>query len=198
MATNKIPRIKEKLNIVDENNNIIGEDTRYNIHKKGLLHREVNVWIYNLKGEVLFQKRALSKDTFPGLLDASAGGHVELNKTYEETAIKELKEETGILTNISKLKPIKRIHNKSYDQSTGMINNTLKKVYAYEYNGNIKNLKLEKGKSLGFEFWPLEKIFNISEKDKQKFIPFIISGRYIEIFRKIRELIKKEKIKRKE
>lgn len=35
-----------KLNIVDEDGNIIGEETRENIHKQGLLHREIHVWFY--------------------------------------------------------------------------------------------------------------------------------------------------------
>jgi len=41
---------QEKLNIVDESDNIIGEDTRGHIHQKGLLHREIHVWIYNNEG----------------------------------------------------------------------------------------------------------------------------------------------------
>lgn len=35
-----------KLNIVDESANIIGEETRENIHNQGLLHREIHVWFY--------------------------------------------------------------------------------------------------------------------------------------------------------
>ncbi len=65
---------QEKLNIVDENDNIIGEDTRKNIHKNGLLHREIWVWIYNKNLDVLFQKRSSNKDTFPNKLDASVLG----------------------------------------------------------------------------------------------------------------------------
>ena len=66
-----------KLNIVDENDQIIGEDTRENIHRKGLLHREIHVWFYTPKSEIVFQHRAKNKDTFPDLLDATVGGHVE-------------------------------------------------------------------------------------------------------------------------
>ena len=70
----KMKEHKEKLNIIDENDNIVGEDSRENIHKKGLLHREIWVWIYNDKLEILFQRRAPDKDTFPNKLDASVGG----------------------------------------------------------------------------------------------------------------------------
>ncbi len=37
----------EILNIVNENDEVVGEDTRENIHKKGLLHREINVFVIN-------------------------------------------------------------------------------------------------------------------------------------------------------
>jgi hypothetical protein len=43
---------EEKLNIVDENDKVIGEDTRNNIHKKGLLHREIHVWVFDSNGGV--------------------------------------------------------------------------------------------------------------------------------------------------
>ena len=85
-----------KLNIIDENGNITGEETRENIHKQGLLHREIHVWFYTPKGEILFQHRAKDKDTYPDLLDATVGGHVEIGADYESAALQELEEETGI------------------------------------------------------------------------------------------------------
>lgn len=45
---------KEMLNIIDENGKIIGKDTRENIHQKGLLHREINVYFYTPNGEIIF------------------------------------------------------------------------------------------------------------------------------------------------
>jgi len=50
-------------------------------------------------------------------------------------------------------------------------------------------LKVEKGKAIGFELWPLEKIFNISDEDKKRFIPSIFEKQNLEIFAKIKELI---------
>lgn len=49
----------ELLDIVDENNNLIGKAEERNIvHEKGLWHRHVGAWIMNEKGEILFQKSA--------------------------------------------------------------------------------------------------------------------------------------------
>ena len=53
----------EYLDILDENGNKTGEkDTRENIHKLGLLHSEVAVFIYTNLGEILLQKRPPRKD----------------------------------------------------------------------------------------------------------------------------------------
>jgi len=65
---------ERRLNIVDEEGNIVGEETRENIHKNGLLHREIHVWLYTPNREIIFQHRAKDKDTYPDLLDASVGG----------------------------------------------------------------------------------------------------------------------------
>ena len=119
------------LNVVDEAGNIIGQDTRENIHKKGLLHREVHVWFYTPKGEIVFQLRGKNKDTFPDLLDASVGGHVELGSDYVDTALKETLEETGIGASKNELHLIKTLHKKGEDPVTGMINNVISVKYPF-------------------------------------------------------------------
>ena len=177
----------QRLNIVDEDDNVIGQESRENIHKNGILHREIHVWIYNTKGDILFQKRSMTKDTYPGLLDASAGGHVELNDSYEKAAIRELEEETGLKADKKDLTYITKIRKKSYDKLTGMTNNVIRAVYAYKYD-NEQEIKLEEGMADSLEFWPVEKIFNISEEDRKKFIATILSEEYMEIYKKIQEL----------
>lgn len=178
----------QELNIIDENDNIIGKDTRENIHKNGLLHREIHVWIYNKNGEILFQRRAKTKDTYPDLLDASVGGHVEIGDDYLATAVKELEEETGIKAEAKDLIYITKMRRTGHDKSTGMINNTIKRVYAYEYNGDVKDLKLEEGMATSLEFWSIEKIKNLSEEERKEFIPSVIDQEYVNVFNKIKDL----------
>lgn len=153
---------KRKLNIVDEKGNVIGEEARDSIHKHGLLHQEIHVWFYTSKGEIIFKHRAKDKDTHPNLLDATVGGHVEIGDNYENTAIKEIEEETGVKTIKNNLAFIQMMKSKNYDQVTGMTNNVIRTVYAFRYDDEIENLKIEKGKAIGFEAWSFEKLFNIS------------------------------------
>ena len=166
--------MKELLNIVDNDDKIIGEKTREEIHQKGLLHREVHVYFVTPKKELILQHRAKDKDTYPDLLDAAVGGHVEIGDSYEQTAIKEAMEETGVKISPDNLIFLSKTKRRSEDKVTGKINNVIGQSYIYMFKGELSDLKIEEGKSLGFELWPLEKLLNINEADSKKFIPYIL------------------------
>jgi isopentenyldiphosphate isomerase len=166
--------MKEILNIINENDEIIGEETREHIHKNGLLHREVHVYFITPNKEIIFQHRAKDKDTYPDLLDATVGGHVEIGDNYEQTAIKEAREETGITINPKDLILINKIKKYSEDKTTNKINNVFNTRYAFIYKGNVKDLKVELGKALGFEVRTLDKLLNLDELEKARFIPYIL------------------------
>ncbi|XP_024379386.1 isopentenyl-diphosphate Delta-isomerase I [Physcomitrium patens] len=57
--------------LVDENDNVVGHDSKYNCHlmekieKENLLHRAFSVFLFNSKHELLLQKRSATKVTFP-------------------------------------------------------------------------------------------------------------------------------------
>jgi isopentenyldiphosphate isomerase len=179
----------KKLNLVNENDEIIGVDTRENIHRNGLLHREIHVWLFNDKGEVIFQKRGPNKDTYPGLLDASVGGHVEINDDYKTTAVKEVEEETGLKIEKKDLIFLEKIRRDAFDVVTGMKNNAIRNVYAYRYNGPANELKVEAGKATSLEFWPLEKILNLTKEEKKDFVPALADGSFSGVFEKLKGLL---------
>lgn len=178
-----------RLNIVDEDGKIIGEDTRENIHNLGLLHREIHVWFYTPRLEIIFQHRAKDKDTFPDQLDATVGGHVEIGSGFEETALQELKEETGVVAKRDDLTLVKTVRSNTFDTTTNKTNNVIRAIYTYRYDGKVGDLKVEEGKAIGFESWPLERLLNISDEDKKRFIPLIFEKDNLEIFAKVKELI---------
>lgn len=177
----------EMLEVIDENDNVIGLETRAKVHQEGLLHREIHIWFLTPNGEIIFQHRAKDKDTYPDKLDATVGGHVEPKMSYEETAVKECKEETGIDIDISKLLFLAKLRKKSFDEVTKLTNNTIRSQYAYLYEGLISDLQIEEGKAEGFEAWKIDDLSNLSEENRTKFIGLILREDMLELFNKARQ-----------
>jgi len=93
----------EILEIVDSNDKVIGTATRAEIHRRGLMHRAVHIFVFNSTGDIYVQRRSASKDRHPLKLDSSAAGHVDPGETYEQTAVRELQEELGITAEIKQV-----------------------------------------------------------------------------------------------
>lgn len=75
-------------------------------HAKGLFHATVHIWFYTQAGDVLFQKRAANKETFPNYWDVSVAGHVMAGESIETAALREVNEEIGLRIETSQLNKI--------------------------------------------------------------------------------------------
>lgn len=101
----------EWLDIVDDNDIVIGRAPRDQIHSENHFHRASHVMVFNSQGEVFVQLRSMQKDNSPGLWDTSCAGHVDSGEDYLACAVRELAEELGIQTSpeslhyVSKLLP---------------------------------------------------------------------------------------------
>jgi isopentenyldiphosphate isomerase len=76
------------------------------VHRDGDWHRGLHVWVHGFTDEgepfVLFQRRSMSKDTWPGKLDVAVGGHYRAGESLEET-LRETEEEIGLVAVTSDL-----------------------------------------------------------------------------------------------
>lgn len=115
----------EIFDVVDEEDNIIGQAKRGEVHgNPKLIHRSIGVVIFNRKGEIFLQQRSKTKDVDPGKWTVSCSGHLSsasstvggipslllgatssrfnrdsrgvLRRIYEEAAHRELGEELGV------------------------------------------------------------------------------------------------------
>lgn len=83
--------------LVDEQGNVIGKATRKECHGGTFwLHPVVHLHIFNSKGELFLQKRAMTKDTQPGKWDTAVGGHVDYGEEVETALNREAFEELGV------------------------------------------------------------------------------------------------------
>jgi 16S rRNA (adenine1518-N6/adenine1519-N6)-dimethyltransferase len=94
---------EEIFDVTDENDNVIGQARRSEVHARGLLHRAVHIFVLNTAGLLLLQKRTAEKDEFPQCFTSSASGHVSAGETYDECAPRELEEELGLRVPIQRL-----------------------------------------------------------------------------------------------
>lgn len=138
------------LDVINENDEVIGQALRSEIHTKGLLHRAIHVWFITPEKQIILQKRSMSKDTDPGLLTMAVGGHVESGASCDETALIEVVEETGFAVHTEHLNYLtvkKRDYN---DKITGSIDCERQNLYGLVFKGHVEDLKVEEGESDGY------------------------------------------------
>jgi 16S rRNA (adenine1518-N6/adenine1519-N6)-dimethyltransferase len=88
--------LDEVFDIVDDQDRVIGQGLRGQIHRDGLKHRAVHLFWSRENGQMCWQRRSFAKDNCPGLLSSACAGHVDAGETYEQAAYRELHEELGV------------------------------------------------------------------------------------------------------
>lgn len=165
----------EKFDVVDENGNPTGERVeRGEAHAKGIRHRTAHIWIareVSGRWQVLLQKRALTKDSFPGRFDTSSAGHIQAGDEPLESAIRELKEELGITALPEQLKSAgnfriqyeKEFHDKVFKD------NEIAFVYVYLEMVDINQVKVQEEELECVEWFDLEETLKECLAHNQKF-----------------------------
>ena len=85
----------EKVILVNEADSPLGLEEKMKAHELGLLHRAFSVFVFNSKGELMLQQRALDKYHSPGLWTNTCCSHPRENEIVEEAAHRRLMEEMG-------------------------------------------------------------------------------------------------------
>ena len=90
----------EKVVLVNEKDEEIGTIEKMQAHEKALLHRAFSVFVFNSRGKLLLQKRALSKYHSPGLWTNTCCSHPRPGEKAIDAANRRLKEEMGFETEL--------------------------------------------------------------------------------------------------
>ncbi|MBI5953625.1 MAG: NUDIX domain-containing protein [Chloroflexi bacterium] len=87
----------ELLDIVNDEDVVVGQEMRSTAHQLGLQHRGVHVFLFSSpNGTMLVQKRSADRAAFPGGLDCSISEHVKAGESYLEAAVRGIREEMGV------------------------------------------------------------------------------------------------------
>lgn len=120
--------------LVNEQDKVQGEMEKMEAHKKGLLHRAFSVFIFNREGEMLLQRRALSKYHSTGLWSNACCSHPYPGETVEAGAVRRLKEELGFSVNVTSV--FEFIYRATF--SNGLTEYEFDHVFVGEYNGEVQ------------------------------------------------------------
>jgi len=88
---------EEIFDVCDANDRVIGQERRSIVHRDKLVHRAAHVFVFNSRDELLVQVRSATKDEFPLCYTSSASGHLSAGEDYLESALRELREEIGLI-----------------------------------------------------------------------------------------------------
>lgn len=165
----------EIFDIVDENGNPTGKTVERSVaHAEGHRHRTAHIWIARKvdgKWQVLLQKRALTKDSFPGRYDTSSAGHIQAGDEPIESALRELQEELGIVANAEelqfagtfKIQYESEFHNKVFKDCEVAF------VYVYTGEVDIEKLVIQKEELDCVEWFDMEETLSECRAHNKKF-----------------------------
>ncbi len=117
----------EILDVFDERGWHVGTKRRADVHRDGDWHLAFPLWVVAPAG-VLFQRRARSKSSWPGFLDASAAGHLLAGESIRD-GLREADEELGTAYAFDDLVQL-GVHRVADAERSGVVNRELQHVFA--------------------------------------------------------------------
>lgn len=134
----------EYIDILNDQGKKTGETClKSEAHKKGIFHASVHIWIFDKHKNVIIQKRAADKDTFPSLWDISVAGHISAGEEPLSAALREVEEEIGLIVTEKQLCFIGTAK-KRIEHHANLIDNELLYIYMCEVDFEINQLKIQK------------------------------------------------------
>lgn len=101
----------EPFDVLDAAGNPTGlSKPRRLVHRDGDWHGALHIWVGTVAlgaPAVIYQRRSLTKDTWPGTLDVAIGGHIRSGESLAET-VREAEEEIGLALGLDDLVRIGR------------------------------------------------------------------------------------------
>lgn len=97
------PPKSEEVDLVDDEDRVVGSAPLSECLSRGLRHRAVAVLVLRSNGTVLLQRRSERDLWNPGLWTLSCTGHVKRGETFAQAAGRELSEELGLASPLREL-----------------------------------------------------------------------------------------------
>src|SRR3954469_24341059 len=127
------PGDSDQLILVDEHDNPVGYETKLRAHEAGgKLHRAFSVFIFNGAGEMLLQRRAVTKYHFGGLWNHACCSHPRRGEDTLQAAHTRLRHELGFDTGLREL--FSFVY-RATDPTSTLTEHEFDHVFVGEFNG---------------------------------------------------------------
>jgi len=161
----------EYIDILNDYGEISGKTClKSEAHKNGFFHQSAHIWIFDKNKNVLIQKRAADKDTFPNLWDISVAGHISAGELPIDAAIREVEEEIGFTISENQLHFISTFR-KKIAHSTNLIDNELHHIYICHLNYKLDSLNFQEAEVSALNKIPLNLLKKNIQNNTLKFVP---------------------------
>src|ERR1700709_2281116 len=131
--------MEKQVILVNEADVVTGAAGKMDAHRKGWLHRAFSVFVFNHRGEMLLQQRALNKYHSGGLWTNACCSHPRPGEETLLAAERRLKEEMGFELSLQKLFDF--IYKSEFDN--GLTEYEFDHVFGGSYNGLVAPDKTE-------------------------------------------------------
>ncbi|KAH7444019.1 hypothetical protein KP509_02G060800 [Ceratopteris richardii] len=171
------------------------------VHRDGDYHRAVHVWIYaESTGELLLQKRADNKDSWPGLWDISCAGHISAGDTSLSSARRELEEELGVSLPFEAFELLFVYLQECVINDGTFINNEFNDVYLVTVPDHIPVdlFSLQESEVSMVKYISLTEYEDALRENKVEYVPYEVDGAYNKLFSVIKSRYGADPIKRHE
>ena len=88
--------MEEQFDVINEQDEVIGQAARTLVHAQGLWHRGVHIFLFTPDGKLLVQQRSADRKQYALLWDCSVSEHVKAGEDYVTAAQRGLWEELGL------------------------------------------------------------------------------------------------------
>ena len=171
----------EYLLLVDENNNIIGEEEKEKCHQgKGILHSAFLALVFNRESKLMLAKRSDKKKLWPNYWDGTVAGHFYKGESYEKTSKKRLFQEIGV-----RCKKIEFLFKFRYHAEYKNIGSENEICFIFSAkNVNDKDIFLNESEVSEYRFVSIQKLREEIEERIHKFTPWFLTAfeRWLDIF----------------
>ncbi|MBI4146030.1 NUDIX domain-containing protein [Candidatus Woesearchaeota archaeon] len=156
----------ELVDVVDMHDNIVSTVSRDEVHRKGLLHRGVTILVFDPGGRLFVQQRSSTKDVFPSTWQGGVMGHVMHGETLHEAAVRELREELGLVVVPAKVKEVARFGlHEGVERMLGAV---------YVLRDVKQEPVIDKGEVSSGGFWAVQKVESEVAKNLQVWHPIFV------------------------